>query len=282
LIAPAGEELIFQWTKETLFEDALRYSLLARLVVLRVPVLQDRVIRALGQEREILGHTEAEVDLDKETVRIVHGNETEARAFEPDVKVFVGDVAVEDGGLRLSLWGIARDAPLQSRRAAYSNLVHGELWLRLVGASPEEARARFESRWEELGMQFVMPMLYAIMDNYSESESAESAPQLARGLSELSSSTALRDGARCLAFLARLHPNDSELPAEAARAEARWVKTIAEAHKAGLDEAQRKELEAALERGKGLVRTASALGADGTEAVEAEIVEAEGMLVAIP
>jgi len=282
LIAPAGEELIFQWTKESLFEDALRYSLLARLVVLRVPVLQDRVIRALGHEREILGLTEAEVDLDKGTVRMIHGNETEAQAFEPDEKAFVGDIAVEDGELRFSLWGIARDAPLQSRRSAYSNLVHGELRLRLAGTSPEEARARFESRWEELGMQFLMPMLYAIMDNYSESESAESAPQLARGLANLASSTALRDGARCLAFLARLHPNDSELPAEAARAEARWVKTVAEAHKAGLDEVQRKELVAALERGKGLVRTADALGADGTEAVEAEIVEAEGMLVEIP
>ncbi|HEX9725705.1 MAG TPA: FHA domain-containing protein, partial [Vicinamibacteria bacterium] len=249
LIAPAGEELIFQWTKESLFEDALRYSLLARLVVLRVPVLQDRIIRALGQEREILGLTEAEVDLDKETVRVTHGNETEARAFEPDEKAFVGDVAVEDGGLRLSIWGVARDAPLQSRRAAYSNLVHGELWLRLAGTSPEEGRARFASRWAELGMQFLMPVLYAVMDNYSESESAEAAPQIARGLSNLASSTALRDGARCLAFLARLDPNDSELPADAARAEARWVKTVAEAHKAGLDDVQRKELVAALERG---------------------------------
>jgi hypothetical protein len=282
LIAPAGEELIFHWTKESLFEDALRYSLLARLVVLRVPVLQDRIIRALGNEREILGLSEAEVDLDKETVRMTYGNETEARAFEAGEKAFVGDIAVEDGGLRLSIWGVARDTPLQSRRAAYSNLVHGELWLRLTGGSPEEARARFESKWEELGMQFLMPMLYSIMDNYSESESAESAPQIARGMANLASSTALRDGARCLAFLARLHPDDSELPAEAARAEARWVKTVAEAHKAGLDEAQRKELEAALERGKGLVRTAGALGADGTEAVEAEIVEAEGMLVEIP
>ena len=57
---------------------------------------------------------------------------------------------------------------------------------------------------------------------------------------------------------------------------------MAEANKAGLGEAQRDELIAALERGKGLVRTAGELGADETEAVEQEIVEAEGMLVEIP
>jgi hypothetical protein len=82
--------------------------------------------------------------------------------------------------------------------------------------------------------------------------------------------------------LYRLDPTDSELPAEAARAEARWVKVVAEANKNGIDETQRHELVAALERGKGLVRTAAELGAKETEEVEAEIVEAEGMLVEIP
>ncbi len=48
------------------------------------------------------------------------------------------------------------------------------------------------------------------------------------------------------------------------------------------DETRRHELVAALERGKGLVRTAAELGAKETEEVEAEIVEAEGMLVEIP
>ncbi len=282
LLTLAGEELIFQWTKENLFEDALRYSLLARLVVLRVPVLRDRTIRALGLEREILGLSEAEVDLEKENIRMIYGNETEAQAFESGEKAFVGDAVVVDGGLRLSLWGVARDAPLRSRRASYSNLVHGELRLRLAGSSPEEAGARFESRWADNGMQFLLPLIYSIAEIYPEAQSAESAPQIAQGLAHLSTPTALRDGARSLAFLCRLDPTDSELPAEAARAEARLVKAVAEANKAGLGEAQRDELVAALERGKGLVRTAGELGADETEAVEQEIVEAETMLVEIP
>lgn len=282
LIALAGEELLFDWTKESLFRGALRYSLLARLVVLSVPVLQDRTIRALGQEREILGFTEAEVDLSHQHIQMTYGNETHPQGFEPGEKAFVGDIAVEDGELRISLWGVSRDAPLQSRRAAYSNLVHGDLRVRLGGASREEASAEFERRWEEHGMQFVLPLLYSIMSSYSESESAEGGPQLARGLANLSSPKALRDGARCLAFLSRLDPADSELPAEAARAEARWVKAVAEANQTGLAPAQRDELAAALERGKGLVRTAAELGANETEEVEAEIVEAEGMLVEIP
>ena len=282
LIALAGEELLFHWTSESLFEEALQYSFLARLVVLRVPVLQDRAIRALGQEREILGDTEAEVDVDAGSVRMIYGNETQARSFEPGEKAFVGGAVVENGVLRLSLWGVARDAPLQSRRAAYSNLVHGELRLRLAGEVPEEASARFESRWRENGMQFLVPMLYAVMDGYSESESADAAPEVVRGMAELTSPTALRDAARCLAYLSRLDPNDSELPAEAARAEARWVKAVAEANRVGLDEAQRSELAAALERGRGLVRAAAELGGDETAEVEAEINEAEGILVEIP
>ena len=282
LLALAGEELIFQWTRENLFDDALRYSLLARLVMLRVPVLRDRRIRALGIEREILGLSEAEVDLEKKNIKMIYGNETEAQAFEPGEKAFVGDAVVVGGGLRLSLWGVARDAPLQSRRATYSDLVHGELRLQLAGSSPEEASARFESRWADNGMQFLLPLVYSIAEIYPEAQSAESATQIARGLANLSTATALRDGARSLAFLYRLDPKDSELPAEAARAEARWVKAVAEANKAGLGAAQRDELVAALERGKGLVRTAGELGADETEAVEQEIVEAEGMLVEIP
>ena len=282
LIAVAPEELIFGWTKEDLFEDALHYSLLARLIVLRVPVLQDRALRALGQERSILGLSEAVIDLQEGTIRLSHGNETQARAFEPGEKVFIGDAVVTDGTLRLSLWGIARDAPLQSRRAVYSNLVHGQLSLRIPGPSNEEAGVEFEARWADLGMQFLTPILYAVMDNDPGAEGAAAATGMARGLVSIESAAALRDGARCLAYLSRFDPTDSELPAEAARAEARWVKAVAESHKTGMDEAQRKELLAALERGKGLVRTAAELGADGTEEAEAEIIEAEGMLVEIP
>lgn len=281
LLALAGEELLFHKTKESLLADALRYSLLARLVVLRTPILQDRTIQALGQEREILGLNEAEVDLENGRIQMSYGNETAAQAFEPGEKAFVGDVSVSEGGLHLSFWGVARDAPLQSRRATYSNLVHGELRIRLAAPSPEESRARFESRWAEDGIHFLAPLLYPIMEISSETQSAESATQIAQGLANLSTTTALSDGARCLAFLYRLDPSDSELPALAARAEARWVKAVAAANKNGLDVMQRNELVAALERGKGLVRTAGELGADGTEEIEAEIVEAEGMLVEI-
>jgi len=282
LLALAGEELLFHKTKESLWEDVLRYSLLARLVVVRTPILQDRTIRALGREREILGFSEAEVDLEKERIQMSYGNETAAQAFEPGEKAFVGDVSVSEGGLHLSLWGVARDAPLQSRRATYSNLVRGELRIQLAAPSPEESRARFESRWTEEGMRFLAPLVYSLMELSSEAQSAETAQQVAEGLANLSTTTALRDGARCLAFLYRLNPSDSELPAYAALAEARWVKAVAAANKNGLDAMQRNELAAALERGKGLVRTAGELGADGTEEVEEEIVEAEGMLLEIP
>jgi len=282
LLTLAEEELLFDWTKEGLFEESLRHALLARLVVLRVPALQDRTIRALGTERRIEGRSEAAVDLDQERLRMSYANETEAQAFEPGEKALVGDVAIAEGGLRLSLWGVSREAPLQSRRAAYSQLVHGELLVGLAGSSPEAARANFESRWAEEGMRFITPLLFPVMEIYSEAQSAESGLKVARGLADLSEPVALKDGARCLAFLYRLDPTDAELPVHAARAEARWVKAMAAANQSGLDELQRSELVAALERGKGLVRTAGELGANETKEVEAEIVEAEGMLGKVP
>ena len=46
--------------------------LLARFAVPRVAVLQDRIVRALGKEREIQGISEAIVNLEKEEVQMIY------------------------------------------------------------------------------------------------------------------------------------------------------------------------------------------------------------------
>jgi hypothetical protein len=234
----------------------LNHSLLTRFVLLRVPVLQDRTVRALGRERAIDGVSKAVVDLEEEEIRMVYSNETEARAF----------------------------ATLKSRRAAYSHLAHGELRIGLAGDSPEEARAAFQKSWADEGMRFLIRVLLPVMEIFTEVQSAETAEKLVRGLAEQPGSLALEDAVRSLAFWSQLNPTVPEWSILAARTEARWVRAVASENRRGLDETLLSELMAALDRSKSWVRTAAELGADDkqTEEAEAEIAEAEGMLVKIP
>ncbi|MEE9180317.1 MAG: hypothetical protein V3U22_05420, partial [Vicinamibacteria bacterium] len=224
------------------------------------------------------------VNLEKEEVEMVYSNETEARLFSPGDTVFVSDVAIVDGQLRVGLWGVAKGAPLKSRRATYSHLAHGELRIGVSRPTPEEARAAFERSWSEEGMRFVLSLVLSVMDVYSEEQSAGNSLKLARGLSSQPGTVALKDGARVFAFWARLNPTDGELPVLAATAEARWVKAVALENRRGLGDEQRSELMAALQRSKGWVRTADDLGASDkkTKAAEAEIAEAEEKLARIP
>jgi hypothetical protein len=280
----AQERLLFHETKPALWKEALNHSLLTRFVLLRVPVLQDRTVRALGRERAIDGVSKAVVDLEEEEIRMVYSNETEARAFAIDETVFVSEVAVEEGELRLGLWGVAKGAPLKSRRAAYSHLAHGELRIGLAGDSPEEARAAFQKSWADEGMRFLIRVLLPVMEIFTEVQSAETAKKLVRGLAEQPGSLALEDAVRSLAFWSQLNPTVPEWSILAARTEARWVRAVASENRRGLDETLLSELMAALDRSKSWVRTAAELGADDkqTEEAEAEIAEAEGMLVKIP
>jgi hypothetical protein len=284
LLEVAEEKLLFHESKERLLDEALQFMLLARFAVPRVPVLQDRIVRALGREREIHGISQAIVNLEKEEVKMIYANETESRLFSPGDTVFVSDVAIVDGQLRVGLWGVAKGVPLQSRRAAYTHLAHGELRIGVSRPTPEEARAAFERRWSEEGMRFVLSLVLPVMELYSEEQVAGNGLKLARGLSSQPGAVALKDGARVFAFWARLNPTDGELPVLAATAEARWVKVVALENRRGLGDEQRSELMAALQRSKGWVRTADDLGASDkkTKAAEAEIAEAEEILVRIP
>ena len=284
LLELAEEKLLFHESKEKLMGEALEFMLLARFAASRVPLLQDRTVRALGREREIQGISEAVVDMEKEELQMVYSNQTEPRSFSPGDMVFVGDVAIVDGQLRIGLWGVAKGAPLQSRRAAYTHLAHGELRVGISEASPGEARASFERNWSEQGIPFVLSMLLPVLDIYSEEQSADNGLKLAQGLSTQPGPLALKDGARVASFWARLNPTDAELPLLAATAEARWVKTVALANRRGLADEERSKLLAGLQRSRGWVRTANELGASDqkTQAVEAEIVEAEKVLVRIP
>ena len=284
LLEIAEERLLFHESRERLLDEALQFMLLARFAAPRVPLMQDRVVRALGREREIQGVSEAVVDMEKEEVQMVYSNQTEPRSFSPGDTVFIGDVAIVDGQLRVGVWGVAKGAPLQSRRAAYTHLAHGELRVGISQPSPEEARAAFERGWSEKGIAFVLSVLLPVMDVFSEQQSGDNGLKLARGLSAQPGSLALKDSARVVSFWSRLNPTDAELPVMAATAEARWVKAVALANRRGLGDEERSELMAALQRGKGWLRTASELGAGDkkTKAAEAEIMEAEELLVGIP
>ncbi len=284
LLEVAEEKLLFHESREKLLDEALQFMLLARLAVSRVPLLQDRTVRVLGKEREIQGLSQAIVNLEKEEVEMIYANQTESRLFSPGDTVFVSDVAIVDGQLRVGLWGVAKGAPLKSRRAAYSLLVHGELRIGVSRPTPEEARAAFERSWSEEGMRFVLSLVLPVMDVYSEEQSAGNSLKLARGLSSQPGTVALKDGARVFAFWARWNPTDGELPVLAATAEARWVKAVALENRRGLGDERRSELMAALQRSKSWVRTADDLGASDkkTKAAEAEIAEAEETLLRIP
>ncbi len=284
LLELAEERLLFHESKEKLLDEVLQFMLLARFVVPRVPILQDRTVRALGKERDIQGVSEAIVNIEKEVVEMTYANETESRLFSPGDTVFVSEVAIVDGQLRVGLWGVAKGSPLKSRRAAYSHLAHGELRIGVSRPTPEEARAAFERSWSEEGMRFLLSLALPVMDVYTEEQSAENGLKLTRALAGQPGSIALKDGARVFAFWARLNPTDAELPVLAATAEARWVKAVALANRRGLGDEARSELIAALQRSRGWVRTANELGASDkkTKAAEAEIVEAEEMLVGLP
>ena len=279
----AAEKLLFHESRERLLDEALQFMLLARFALPRVPVLQDRIVRALGKEREIQGISEAIVNVEKEEVQMIYANETAPRLFSPGDSVFVSEVAIVDGQLRVGLWGVAKGAPLKSRRAEYSHLAHGELRIGVSRPSSEEARAAFERSWSEEGMPFLLALVLPVMDVYSEEQSDGNGLKLARGLSSQPGAVALKDGARVLSFWSRLNPTDAELPVLTATAEARWVKAVALENRRGLGDEQRSELMAALERSKGWVRTADDLGASDkkTKAVEAEIAEAEEILARI-
>jgi hypothetical protein len=276
----ADEKLLYHESKTALLEDALRYTFLARFVQLGVPVLHDRKVSSLGKERTIFKTSQAAVDVESEDVQVTFPEGREDGSFRPGDTVFVGDVELAEGELRLSLWGLARGGSLVSRRAAFSRVEHGELRVGLAASSGSAARSEFESRWTSDGMRFLVPLTGFVLDVYTEEQSADNALKLSRSLIEQPGGVALRDAARSLGFLHRLDPTDPELPLLAARAGARWVKTVALANRNGLDDPERAELVSALEQSKGWVQTAAELGADSkkTRELESEIVEAEGIL----
>jgi pSer/pThr/pTyr-binding forkhead associated (FHA) protein len=277
----AFEKLIYHRDKFELRKAAIQHTLLGSLVQLHVPVLSDRTVKAFGKERLVEAVTHAEVDTEKMAIRMSYPEDAvpEQGGFQPSERAFVGDVSLEEGEVRVSLWGLARGGTLVSRRASLTHLKHGELRVGLAGEDRREARKIFESRWAEGGLGFLLPLLEGVFA-ISNRENLPVAVKLSESLLEQDVATAFDDARRATALLHSHAPGDETLPLLSARAEAKWVKKTLEVLRGGISDEQKNELAAALGRGRQWLEIAAELDADKKEIrkAEKEVSEAEKRL----
>jgi len=283
LIYLASEPLLFHRDQAELWKDALQHVLLGQIVRLKIPVGQDRESKAFGNTRIIDALTRAKVDLEAGKVGLELNDSSEPRPVEGGFiegeAAFVGQAAMSEGALSLSLWGWERGGATVSRRASFSKLKHGELQVSLAGTSPD-SRARFEEQWGSQGLGFLSTLLGPVLETVGSDEADVVSRQFARELVERPGLPAARDATNTLAFRHRLDGADPEFPALAARGRARWVKSAASERRAVLTEPERGELRAALAEGREWARRAAELGAKDKvlAGLEAEIQAAEKVL----
>lgn len=179
----------------------------------------------------------------------------------------------------MSLWGLARGGTLVSRRASLTHLKHGELRVSLAGEDRREARKRFEDRWTNEGLGFLLPLLEGVL-MVSNRENLPVAVKLSESLLEQDVVTAYDDARRTTALLHNHAPADGALPLLSARAEAKWVKKTLEARRTNISDEQREEMSASLARAREWLEKAAELEADKKQIREAEkaVSEAEKRL----
>ncbi len=277
----AFEKLIYHRDKAELWKEAIQQTLLGSLVELRVPVASDRTVKAFGKERRVEAVTHAEVDTEKVAIQMSYSEETvpEKGDFQRNERAFVGNVSLEEGELRVSLWGLARGGALVSRRAALTHLKHGELRIGLAGEDKREARKLFDSRWAEEGLGFLLPLLEGVFV-LSNRENLPVAVKFSESLLEQDIVAAYDDARRATALLHNHAPADGALPLLSARAEAKWVSKTLETLRSDISDEEREEMTAALARGRKWLEKAAELDADKKQIrrAEKEVSEAEKRL----
>lgn len=278
------EKLLYHETQAELWDDSLQHALLASFVRLKVPVLSDRKVSSLGRERIVPGVSYATVDQEVRAVKMTYPEDAVRElAFRPEEVAFVGDVGVNQGELRLSLWGLVRDGSVVSRRAAMSHLKHGELVVRLDAASPRESRTKFETDWAGDGIHFLFPLMGAVVELLPEERTIEASLQLTRSLVDKDDSTALRETIQASVMLHQHAPDDFEPPLLAAQAGARWVKLRFEELRGNVPEGERAEFALVLAASKTRLAKAMELDAEDKKLkiVEEELAEAKAILARV-
>jgi hypothetical protein len=275
------ELLIYHESLSELWDDALKHSFLASLVRLRVPVLSDRTVKSLGQERVVSPVSRATVDNEEKTVTMSYPDDAvRDREFRPEEVAFVGDIGFAEGELRMSLWGLERGGSMVSRRASLSRLKHGDLRVRLAADSARASSAKLEAGWSSEGIQFIIPLLNAVLESLPETQTLDVALRLARSLIDQDNLMALHDAIQASEILHSHAPDDAEPPLLAAQAEARWVKMSVETLRGNVPQDKRAEFTSALTRCKTWLEKAEELDADRRKLRNAkkELSEAEKML----
>lgn len=281
----AVEGFLYHEDKTALWNETLDHTLLARFVRLRVPVLKDRISRALGKERTIASTTEILADLEAGEVELGQTSEgPPGGAFQPGEAVFVAGAVITEGSLRLSLWGLDREGEMVSRRATFSQMDHGELVISLRDGPSGDGGERFESRWQDEGVLFLAPLFSLALERFPSESSQDLRVLIARNLIDRGDPVALRDAAKVLEYLHRTRPEEAELPLMVARAHAEHVAKLARERRLVLDEKEWAELENALERCREWARKARDLGADEDEvaSLEADIARAQALMERAP
>jgi pSer/pThr/pTyr-binding forkhead associated (FHA) protein len=273
----AFERLVFHESLDRLWGDVFEKSLVGSFVRLNVPILADRTVKSLGQERLIEAVSEARVDTDDQTVQMSYSERIKGQVgFEPGETVFLANASIEDGEVLLSLWGLQRGGSMVSRRASFSRMKHGELRVGLTGPSKRESRQLFQSRWESDGALFAFPLLRSVLERL-ETKAAPVALKMTRSLLDQDGVVAPRDAARCFEVLHALYPDETDIPALAALATGMWVRRQAHSRRAILSEEERAELASELSGGKRWLEEAIELDArkKDIEKARREIAEAE-------
>jgi hypothetical protein len=279
------EKLVYHEDLEKLWDDAVQHSYLARFVRLRVPVLSDRTVNSLGRERLVRAVSQATFDEETRTIKMSYPDDAVRELeFRPEEMAFVGDIGIAEGELRVSLWGLAQEGSLVSRRAALSHLKHGELRLRLAAASRRESRAKFETSWSSNGIYFLFPLLESVVESLPEEQTIVIALKLVHSLVDQDSTAALSDAIRTAGMLHRHAPDDPEPPTLAALAGARWVKLRFEELRRNVPQEERSEFSSKLASSKAWLEKAAALDADRDQLrdAEGELAEAEEILSRMP
>ncbi len=256
----AEEVALFHPSLADLWRDELRHRLLASVVKLRRPLPQDRTRKAFGREEIDLAVAEARVNPENGNAELEHAVPIEpGSGFPEGGGAFIGDVEVKDDYLELSLWTIAADEGMTSRRSSFANLKHVALRVSIEGGRTGGAGT---------GPWFPAHLLAALFEVFPDEP--EFALQFAVSLAGQERPRALSDAAATLSFRHRLNPREWKLILLAAQAKGLWVDREIDERGLSLGPEDITRLEEALEEARSWLEQAKALGAQDAPGKEAD------------
>ncbi len=260
----ADELLLFHTTLASLWDHELKLRLLGSLISLKLDMPRDYTRKSLGREQLNSVTTIATLNTAEGHVEVDYLGELDPEAgFGTEEAAFVGNVALDDGVLELSLWGLDDGGRMTSRRSSISRLKHTTLRVAMETVQNSNP-AGDEGPWFPQGYLVNLFELLPVDRDLSV--------RFSRSLAEQERPLALRDAAETLYFRHQLSSDDLAALVLAVRSKSGWIEATCIQKKMSLTEVEKGELKVALDSAREWLEQARRLGAKGKEVADADAV----------